>query len=121
MENAIKIKKVENLLKQKKQQYRKLKEIKINFLESNEKQKIDINSYFWQHLIKHHNNKKRPIKDIYLRLLNIDDAIEVLQNSNYYQDKYLWKQSSKKAEYIFILGNINDKKIGIVVRRKWTN
>jgi hypothetical protein len=117
MENIITIKEVDNLLKQKKKQYRKLKEIKINFLESTEKQKIDINSHFWQHLIIHHNNKKRPTKDIHSRLLILDDAFKVLQNSNYYQDKYLWQQSSKKAEYIFILGNIKDKKIGIVIRR----
>jgi hypothetical protein len=111
------IQNIELLLKQKKKQYRKLKEIKVKFLDSNEKQKIGINSHFWQHLIKHHNNKKRPIKDMFARLLILDDVIKVLENIPYYQDQYMWHQSSKKSEYIFILAIINNTKIGIVLRR----
>lgn len=100
--------------------FRKLKHIIVNF-EDSSINRIDINKHFWDHIIYHRNKRRRTNKEILERLRHLNNTIKILQNTVYYQDKYSVIDGSRKIYFIFVRGILNNKGIGIVLRRIHNN
>ena len=77
---------------------------------------INFNSKGWGHLIRK-GKTFRPAKDIQRRVLQLENAIEVLKLSGTIQEKEIIIQTEYSISFLGFIAIINDSKIKVIIRK----
>lgn len=80
------------------------------------KENVNFNSKGWGHLIRK-GKTFRPAKDIQRRLLQLENAVEVLKLSGTIQEKEIIIQTEYSISFLGFIAIINDTKIKVIIRK----
>ena len=92
--------------------YKTIVQVHCPYLKDN----INFNSKGWGHLIRK-GKTFRPAKDIQRRVLQLENAVEVLKLSGTIQEKEIIIQTEYSISFLGFIAIINDSKIKVIIRK----